>query len=99
MLARRLFVVFAGYKFLYNLRKLGFQTFNGVIDESYDLIEQEQERWSAVFEQVKYLCSMDQQEIYNRIRPIVEHNYEIAYNRDWTQWSADQIQIVITERL
>jgi len=99
MLARRLFVVFAGYKFLHNLRKLGFQTFDGIIDESYDLIEQEQERWSAAFEQVKYLCSKDQQEIYNSIRPIVEHNYEIAYNRDWTQWSADQIQTVIVDRL
>jgi hypothetical protein len=99
MLARRLFIVFAGYKFLYNLRKLGFQTFDSVIDESYDLIPSEQERWSAAFEQVKYLCTQDQQEIYNKIQPIVEHNYEIAYYRDWTHWSANQIQTVISDRL
>lgn len=30
------FVVIGSYKFLYNLRKLGFKTFDSIIDESYD---------------------------------------------------------------
>ena len=33
ILAHRLFVVFSGWKYLENLRKLGFQTFDNVIDE------------------------------------------------------------------
>ena len=91
MLARRLFVAFTGYKFLHNLRSLGFQTFHGIIDETYDTIIDNNARYTAAFEQVKYLCSVDQQEIYAKIKPIVEHNYSLAAERDWTSWAADKI--------
>lgn len=95
MIARRLFVAFTGYKFLHNLHTLGFKTFHGIIDESYDLIEDDTARYTAAFEQVKYLCNMDQQEIYSKIKPIVEHNYELAMGRDWTSWAADKINAKI----
>lgn len=95
MLARRLFVAFTGYKFLHNLRRLGFQTFGDVIDESYDLILDDQDRYAAAFEQVKRLCDMDQQTVYDTLRPVFEHNYGIALNRNWTQWTADHITAVI----
>ena len=95
MIARRLFVVFSGYKFLYNLRKYGFKTFDGIIDESYDLIEDDNTRYAAAFEQVKYLCSQPQQEIFARARDILEHNFDIAMNRDWTTYAADKISLVI----
>ena len=99
MIARRLFIAFSGYKFLYNLRSQGFQTFDGVIDESYDDILDDTERYTAAFEQVKRLCNMDQQEVYNKIRDVVEHNYNHIMTTNWTEYSTRQIQYVIDQRL
>ena len=92
MIARRLFVAFTGYKFLSNLRQLGFQTFDGIINESYDLIKDDQARYAAAFEQVRYLCGHPQAEILERIRPIVEHNYNMLMNTNWTRYATDRVQ-------
>jgi hypothetical protein len=99
LLARRLFVAFTGYKFLYNLRTLGFRTFDNVIDESYDQIKHDGDRYAAAFEQVKQLCSMPQQQILDQIRPIVDHNYTLIMDTDWTQYATDQVQLQINRVL
>lgn len=99
MMARRLFVMFSGYKFLQNLRNLGFQTFDNVIDESYDLVYNDMDRWSAAFEQVKRLCKMDQQEVFAKIAPAVEHNYHRVMNTDWEQHMLDQLQQKLNQHL
>jgi hypothetical protein len=99
IMAQRLFVVFSGYKFLQNLRALGFQTFGNVIDESYDLIYNDQARWAAAFEQVQQLCNMDQQEVFKKIAPAVEHNYNLLMTTNWTQNTLDQIQQKINSTL
>lgn len=91
LIARRLFIAFTGYKFLHNLRKEGFQTFSDVIDESYDLIYNDEERYAAAFEQVKYLCNQDQHTVYNKIQPVLEHNHNLIMSRDWTGYAADKI--------
>jgi|LakMenEpi03Aug12_release.lakeMendotaPanAssembly.Ray.scaffolds.fasta_scaffold426531_1 hypothetical protein len=83
LIGKRLFVVFSGCKFLHNLRKLGFKTFDTVIDESYDTIEDQNDRFTQAFEQVKKLCEMDQEKILQDIKPIVEHNFEIIMRTDW----------------
>jgi hypothetical protein len=95
ILARRLFIAFSGYRFLQNLRKIGFKTFGNIIDESYDFQINDYKRYKMAFDQVKRLCVMDQAEVYRKICPIVEHNYELIMSRDWTAWTADQI----TERI
>jgi hypothetical protein len=92
IMARRLFVMFSGYKFLQNLRNLGFQTFDNVIDESYDLMYNDNDRWSAAFEQVQRLCKMDQSEVFAKIAPAVEHNYSLLMNTDWEQHMLGQLQ-------
>jgi len=99
LLARRLFVAFTGYKFLYNLRALGFRTFDNVIDESYDQIKHDGDRYTAAFEQVKQLCSMPQQQILDQIRPIVDHNYTLIMDTDWTRYATDQVQLQINRVL
>lgn len=96
LIARRLFVAFSGYKFLHNLRSVGFKTFNNVIDESYDNIIDDDTRYAAAFEQVKRLCSMDQQTVYNQIKDTVEHNYNLIMNTDWTSYAVYQIRELIT---
>ena len=99
IMARRLFVMFSGYKFLQNLRTLGFQTFDTVIDESYDLMYNDNDRWSAAFEQVQRLCNMDQAEVFAKIAPAVEHNYHLVMNTDWKQHMLDQLQQKLTQFL
>jgi hypothetical protein len=94
LLARRLFIAFTGYKFLHNLRSIGFKTFDTVIDESYDLIVDDTERYTQAFEQVQYLCNQDQQAILKKIQPILEHNYNLI-TTDWTAYAADQIRDLI----
>lgn len=91
-IARRLFVAFSGYKFLKNLHDLGFQTFGSVIDESYDLIKNDRDRYTAAFEQVKKLCQIPQNEILDQIRPVLEHNHQLIMQTDWTKFTRDQIQ-------
>jgi hypothetical protein len=95
MIARRLFIAFTGYKFLRNLRMQGFQTFHSVIDESYDDILDDTDRYTAAFDQVKRLCTMNQQQVYNQIRDIVEHNHKHIMTTDWVQYSADRITDVV----
>lgn len=99
IIARRLFVVFSGRNFLHNLKSLGFKTFDNVIDESYDSIYNDQDRWSAAFEQVKKLCEMDQQEVFAKIAPTVEHNYSLLMNTNWGQCLLDQLQQKINQHL
>jgi hypothetical protein len=95
LIARRLFVVFTGYKFLHNLRQLGFKTFGDVIDESYDLIPDDVERYCAAFEQVKQLCAMDQQAVLFKINRVLEHNYRHIMQTDWNLYAVEQIQKLI----
>jgi hypothetical protein len=99
LIARRLFVAFSGYKFLHNLRQLGFQTFGSVIDESYDLIKNDADRYTAAFEQVKLLCERPQAEVLKIIRPVLEHNHALIMNTDWNQFARDQIQEKINQVL
>jgi len=98
-IARRLFVAFSGYKFLANLHQLGFQTFDSVIDESYDLEPDFDTRMARAFEQVRRLCQLPQQEILTKIRPIVEHNHNLIMHTDWTRLAVDQIRTRIHSRL
>ena len=92
MMARRLFVMFSGQNFLHNLRSLGFRTFDNVIDESYDRICNDQERWSAAFQQVQRLCSMDQTWVFDQITHTVEHNYQLLMTTNWNQHMLAQLQ-------
>lgn len=99
LIARRLFVAFSGYKFLENLRDLGFRTFTGIIDESYDLEPDFDRRMSMAFAQVRWLCQQPQQSILEKIRPIVEHNHDLIMNTDWTAHTLAQIQKQINQQL
>jgi hypothetical protein len=94
-IARRLFVAFTGYKFLHNLREQGFLTFCDVIDESYDLEIDDNKRYAMAFEQVQKLCTMDQDQVYNTIKGVLEHNYNHVMNTDWTTFAANQIRDII----
>jgi hypothetical protein len=80
ILGRRLFVVISGQHFLRNLRQLGFKTFDGIIDESYDSIQESTTRWAKAIEQTKWLCQQPQEKILSQIAPIVIHNFAVLSN-------------------
>lgn len=74
LLARRLFVHFGAKAWLKKLRSFGFETFDSVIDESYDDIHRDIRRWSAAFEQVQYLSKQNHSALLQKIKPILDHN-------------------------
>jgi hypothetical protein len=99
MLAQRLFIVFSGWKYLENLRSLGFRTFDNVIDESYDQIYNDDERWAAAFEQVKRLCNMNQLEVLEKISEQVQHNYNLVMDTKWQTDHLPPVQQIINNGL
>jgi hypothetical protein len=83
ILGRRLFVSLSGQYALKNLRALGFKTFDNVLDESYDEIEDFRDRSNAVMDQVAQLSKQDQADILEQIRPICDHNYSHMMRTPW----------------
>jgi hypothetical protein len=95
IIAKRLFVVFAGQHYLKNLKLLGFKTFQNVIDESYDEIENDLERFTMALEQVKKLMVMDQSEVLNQIQHICEYNYNFLISNQTQANMFDNIKKII----
>lgn len=83
ILAERLFIVFSGQHYLRNLRSLGFKTFDGIIDETYDTIEDSTTRFEQAYKQMEYLITLPQADVLAQIREIVEHNKRIMFETDW----------------
>ena len=64
------------------LRSYGFKTFDGIIDESYDLIQDNDQRTAAVVDQLAWYCCLSEDEkldVIKRIEPIVLHNFHHFY--------------------
>jgi hypothetical protein len=100
IMARRLFVVFAGRGYLANLRRLGFKTFGDIIDESYDQETDALVRWRRAWDQVAWLSEQPQELILEQIRPTVEHNAQVMLTTDWydlfrSQFEQDFARIVV----
>jgi hypothetical protein len=82
---KRLFVVFGAQGLLSRLHELGYQTFDSVIDESYDLEPDNEKRWAMAFEQLLKLSQADHQEIYKKLTPVLEHNHSWMVSRQHTR--------------
>ena len=93
MLAHRLFVVAAGQYYLRNLRSLGFRTFDGIVDETYDLIEEVDTRITAVCCAANSLISVDKE----LLEEITEHNYQHLMSTDWNSKMVQQLQKILDE--
>jgi hypothetical protein len=83
MIARRPFVAFAGQYYLRNLKRLGFQTFDSVIDESYDEIENHDLRISRAWKEVEILCQRDPESTHRSLQSVLDHNFNHFINTDW----------------
>lgn len=98
IMAKRLFVVFSGKDYLKNLRKQGFKTFDSIIDETYDSIENYTERMNLAWKQVEWLCRQKQEEIFKKIKPICEHNFTILNETDWIKQASNKILNLIKNK-
>ena len=83
LIAGRLFVLFGQHRYLENLRKLGYKTFDGIIDESYDQESNDRARYELAWQQVEFLMTQDPIEIYKQCQPILEHNTNLIKNTMW----------------
>jgi hypothetical protein len=78
LFARRIFVMFSTAHHLKWLRELGFKTFDGIIDESYDSISDPTARHEAAMQQVLHLSGLDPVATYAKAKHIIDHNYELT---------------------
>ena len=79
----RPFILVAGPHSLEYLQKLGFKTFGEFWDESYDQIEDHEQRLLAILKLIDTIDKMsinELQELYNKMQPIIEHNFNHVNN-------------------
>lgn len=74
MFAERVFVPVAARNFIKNLKMLGFEVFENVIDISYDNEHNDVDRYAGAFEQIKRLASMNYQEVLDKTKQQRSHN-------------------------
>ena len=83
------FIVVGNYGILEYLKGNGFETYSEIFDESYDLIEDHNERVTFIINEVKRLCEMDTnelQKIYKSVLWKIEHNRNVIMN-----WKTDEL--------
>jgi hypothetical protein len=77
IIAQRLFIAISGQYFLRNLKTIGFKTFDSIINEDYDNIENNEERWTAALKQAVWLTTQNTDDIIKKLIPIALHNFEV----------------------
>ena len=75
--------MFSGPYWLRTFKKLGFKTFDSVIDESYDNIVHDATRWQAAWNQLEQLMQKDPRMIYEQIQTVIDHNYQHITQTNW----------------
>lgn len=66
------------------LKKLGYKTFESIIDESYDSIVKDDERMFAIVKEVQRLCNLKDQELQTFLieaQKICNYNYHVLKNK------------------
>lgn len=97
LVAARVFVLFGAQYDLHRLKRLGFQTFGHVIDESYDTVADPQQRYQAAWQQVEWLCDQDPKEILAATRFQRELNQRVFVTRDWYANLRSHIQLLCSK--
>ena len=95
LLSKRLFVMFGPQGALRMLKTIGYKTFDSVVDESYDDIEDSYTRWSAAWQQIVKLTDSNPVDIYEKIQFIVEHNHRLFVSTNWKDKMKKEIKDLI----
>jgi len=98
IIAKRLFVVFSGFKYLKSLHNFGFKTFGDIIDESYDEIENNEQRWEYAWKSIENLSQLNQSYVLEKIKPIVEHNFNYLMKFPFDEFVKQQCTEILVNR-
>ena len=75
------FVVVSSYKFLENLKALGFKTYSDIWSEDYDQIQDQQQRFESIVETLNYIDTLEwNDELIDKLKMISYHNKEVLMN-------------------
>jgi hypothetical protein len=80
---KRMFILFAPAGQLSYLQGLGIQTFDDIIDESYDQIKDPEQRFLAVEQAIRQFCKLGLEEIrayYHNNQARFKHNFDVIKN-------------------
>lgn len=80
------FIIVSTPGILSYLRSYGFRTFDGLIDESYDLIQDPVERLQAVTKEMVRISSMtpgEKQDLYSKLHAIAVLNHQRFFSNDF----------------
>ena len=92
LLGRRLFINFGNPGVLKLIKELGYQTFDSVIDESYDNEPDRDLRFKSAWNQVEYLLNQPPESVAEKIKPILDHNQKLFLTSNYTQKFHDLIE-------
>ena len=79
----RSFLLMAAPGSLHYLRQYGFKTFSGLLDESYDTIQNPRQRLQAVITEMSRVVNLPQQEkiqLFVKLNQVAEHNKHHFFN-------------------
>lgn len=83
IVSKRPFMLVAAPGNLAYLKSYGFKTFDRWIDESYDSIQDNDQRIAAIVEQTKKICALSNsqlEDMYREMQDILDYNYEHLWN-------------------
>lgn len=70
------FIVAANRGFYRDLRNLGFRTFDHLIDETFDMIDDAQDRMDRLIDVIKDVCNQDLDSFLDHCREVCKYNQE-----------------------
>jgi hypothetical protein len=82
------------------LRRYGFQTFNPILDESYDLETNDVRRIEIITQQLQELNSLNvsqRQAMHQACLPIVQHNYQHFFNGGFAKILWEELTSMLKE--
>jgi hypothetical protein len=94
------FVAAANRGYLRDLRNAGFQTFDSIIDESYDQIDCPHTRIQRIIETVRYISRGGPEHFWHASRNICKYNQQhlVEYNRRQRALLPQQLEQYLNER-
>ena len=82
IVSKQPFMLLAAAGNLAYLKSYGFKTFDSVIDESYDLIQDNDLRTEAVVDQLSWYCNLtpgEKTDVIQQLEPIIDYNFHHFY--------------------
>lgn len=85
IITKRPFIIVGTKDHLKAFRDLGFKTFSPIIDESYDDEPDRDKRLTMILDSMNKLTEMSTKEVYEKLAPVLQHNYDHFYNNKWNE--------------